>query len=188
MLAAAICRDRGRLRGDSGGRETVAAPKRCIDSWNRDQAALAYGRHNFSFHLYDGALVTYLTNDGREVGEGEGGLCAVIFPSKALDPEPFAAGQVLRGKLWFPISELEGMELSRLAELQVLAQVAEYESRRPGPADSALIASPAVDPASRSRSDDHRHPLRLVLATACAVILGAAATAFAQGENRRGPD
>jgi hypothetical protein len=45
----------------------------------------------------------------------------VIFPSKALDPEPFAAGQVLRGRLWFPISELQGMELSRLAELQVLA-------------------------------------------------------------------
>ena len=45
----------------------------------------------------------------------------MIFPSKALDPEPFAAGQVLRGKLWFPISELEDMALSRLAELQVLA-------------------------------------------------------------------
>ena len=107
--------------GGSEGRGTVAAPERCVDAWNRDQAALAYGRHNFSFHLYKGALVTFLTNTGEEVGEGEGGLCAVIFPSQALDPEPFAAGQVLKGKLWFPISELEGMELSRLAELQVLA-------------------------------------------------------------------
>jgi hypothetical protein len=107
--------------GDSGGRKPVVAPKECVDAWNRDQAARAYGRHNFSFHQYDGALVTYLTQTGEEVGRGEGGLCAVIFPSKALDPEPFAAGQVLRKKLWLPISELEGMELARLAELQVLA-------------------------------------------------------------------
>jgi hypothetical protein len=107
--------------GKSDGRATVAAPKRCLDSWNFDQAARAYGRHNFSFHLYKGALVTFLTESGEEVGEGEGGLCAVIFPSQALDPEPFAAGQVLKGKFWFPISGLEGMELSRLAELQVIA-------------------------------------------------------------------
>lgn len=107
--------------GGSDGRDAVAAPQECVDAWNRDQAARAYGRHNFSFHLYEGGLVTYLNRTGEEVEAGEGGLCAVIFPSKALDPEPFAAGQVLRGKLWFPISELQGMELSRLAELQVLA-------------------------------------------------------------------
>ena len=106
--------------GDSDERQ-VTAPQGCVEAWNRDQAARAYGRHNFSFHQYDGALVTYLTQNGEEVGAGEGGLCAVVFPSRALDPEPFAAGQVLRKKLWFPISELEGMELSRLAELQVLA-------------------------------------------------------------------
>jgi hypothetical protein len=45
----------------------------------------------------------------------------VIFPSKALDPEPFAAGQVLKGKFWLPISGLEGIDLGRLAELQVIA-------------------------------------------------------------------
>ncbi len=107
--------------GGSDGRAAVAAPQRCVDAWNRDQAALAYGRHNFSFHLYTGALVTFLTNDGEEVDAGQGGLCAVIFPSEALDPEPPAAGQALRGKLWIPIAELDGMELSRLAELQALA-------------------------------------------------------------------
>ncbi len=107
--------------GGSEGRDVVTAPQRCVDAWNRDQAALAYGRHNFSFHQYDGALVTFLTEGGEEVGEGEGGLCAVIFPSEALDPEPVAAGQVLRGKLWVPISELDEIELSRVGELQVLA-------------------------------------------------------------------
>jgi hypothetical protein len=107
--------------GDADERATVAAPERCVDSWNADQAARSYGRHNFSFHLYEGALVTYLTETGEEVGAGEGGLCSVIFPSQALDPEPFAAGQVLKGKFWSPISGLEGIELSTVAELQVLA-------------------------------------------------------------------
>jgi hypothetical protein len=121
VLAAVIVVIAVASGGGSDGREVVAAPQRCVDAWNRDQAALAYGRHNFSFHLYEGALVTFLTQDGEEVDAGAGGLCAVIFPSEALDQEPPAAGQVLRGKLWVPIAELEGMELSRLAELQVLA-------------------------------------------------------------------
>ena len=107
--------------GGGEGREAVAAPQRCIEAWNRDQAARAYGRHNFSFHLYKGALVTFLTETGREVEEGQGGLCAVVFPARALDPEPFAAGQVLRRDTWVPIADLEGVELSRVAELQTLA-------------------------------------------------------------------
>jgi hypothetical protein len=104
--------------GSDAESATVAAP-RCIDAWNSDPNA--YGRHNFSFHLYKGALVTFLTPTGAEVGAGEGGVCAVIFPSQALDPEPFAAGEVLDGGSWIPISSLKGVELSRLAELQVLA-------------------------------------------------------------------
>ena len=122
VLAAVIAVIAVASGGDSEERAGVAASEECIEAWNRDQAARAYGRHNFSFHMYDGALVTYLTENGEEVeSPASGALCAVIFPSQALDPEPFAAGQVLRGKLWIPISELEGMELSRLAELQVLA-------------------------------------------------------------------
>jgi hypothetical protein len=108
----------------SGGgteREQVAADPHCIDAWNADDTARAYGRHNFSYHLYKGALVTFLDIDGNEVGAGEGGLCAVIFPSKVLDVEPFAAGQVLRGKHWSPISSLDRVQLTRVAELQVLA-------------------------------------------------------------------
>lgn len=106
--------------GDSDGDPVAAAP-RCIRAWNSDPAARSYGRHSFNFHLYKGALVTFLSETGEQVAEDEGGLCAVIFPSQALDPEPFAAGQVLKGKLWFPLSELDGMQLSRLAELQVTA-------------------------------------------------------------------
>ena len=48
-------------------------------------------------------------------------MCAVVFPSRALDPEPFAAGQVLRGARWVPLSTLPGVDLNRVAELQVTA-------------------------------------------------------------------
>jgi hypothetical protein len=51
--------------GGSDGRDAVAAPQECVDAWNRDQAARAYGRHNFSFHLYEGGLVTYLNRTGE---------------------------------------------------------------------------------------------------------------------------
>lgn len=107
--------------GGSDSREPVAADPECIEAWNDDPSARAYGRHNFSFHLYKGALVTFLTPDGEEVGADAGGMCAVVFPSEVLDAEPFAAGQVLEGKRWSPISDLEGVALTRVAELQVLA-------------------------------------------------------------------
>ncbi len=86
VLAAVIAVIAVASGGDSGERETVAAPKECVDAWNRDQAARAYGRHNFSFHQYDGALVTFLTTTGEEVGSGEGGLCAVPVPAGSTRP------------------------------------------------------------------------------------------------------
>jgi hypothetical protein len=108
--------------GGDSGREAVAADPQCVKAWNDDASARAYGRHNFSFHLYKGALVTFLDEDGNEVGANTpGALCAVIFPSKVLDAEPFAAGQILDGKRWSPISSLEGVQATRVAELQVLA-------------------------------------------------------------------
>jgi hypothetical protein len=45
----------------------------------------------------------------------------VVFPSRVLDPEPFAAGEVFRDGAWVPISDLPGVELTRVAELQVAA-------------------------------------------------------------------
>jgi hypothetical protein len=107
--------------GGSTERRAIDAPPGCVTAWNNDRAARAYGRHNFNFHRYTGALVTYLTPSAEEVGPEEGGLCAVIFPSRALDPEPFAAGQVLRRGRWLPISSLPEVELDRVAELQVTA-------------------------------------------------------------------
>ena len=108
--------------GGGAKRDAVAADPACIKAWNADESARAYGRHNFSFHLYTGALVTHLDDDGNEVdATAPDALCAVIFPSKVLDAEPFAAGQVLRGKNWSPISSLDRVQITRVAELQVQA-------------------------------------------------------------------
>ena len=107
--------------GDQDSRAIAAAPAACLREWNADPAATAYGSHNFNFHDYDGALVTFLTPEGAVVGENEGGKCAVIFPSRALDPEPFAAGEVLAKSRWVPISSLPAISLPQVAELQVEA-------------------------------------------------------------------
>ena len=109
------------LGGEDKSTARVQAPPKCIEAWNVDASATAYGRHNLSFHLYKGALVTFLTDEAEQVGKGEGGACAVIFPSQALDPEPFAAGQILDGGRWKSLSDLEGVELPRIAELQAEA-------------------------------------------------------------------
>ncbi len=105
-----------------GGEERVAVPPEpeCVSAWNDDTEATAYGRHNFNFHRYEGALVTFLDAAAQEVGVGEGD-CAVIFPSQVLDSEPVAAGQVLQGRVWKPLSSLPGIELTRVGELQVAA-------------------------------------------------------------------
>lgn len=90
-------------------------------AWNTDPAAVAFGRHNYTSHGYQGALITYLSEDAEEVDSAQLGLCAVIFPAQALDPEPVAAGEVLKAGSWTPISELQGVELTRVGELQVTA-------------------------------------------------------------------
>jgi hypothetical protein len=110
------------LGGGGGEPDRVALDPACVKAWNDDEAALAYGRHNFNFHDYEAALVTHLDAAAQEVpADAEDALCAVIFPSRVLDPEPFAAGEVLRDGAWVAISELPGVELTRVAELQVEA-------------------------------------------------------------------
>jgi hypothetical protein len=104
-----------------GDEQTASAPPECVRAWNADPAAVAFGRHNYTSHGYQGALVTYLTEDAEDVDSAEHGLCAVIFPAQALDSEPVAAGEVLKGGTWTPISELQGVELTRVGELQVMA-------------------------------------------------------------------
>jgi hypothetical protein len=111
----------GLARGDDDDAAVPDPDPFCVRSWNSDPAAIAYGRHNFSSHGYEGALVTFLDLAANELAAGEGGHCAVVFPSRALDAELVAAGQVLIGSRWQPISLLEGVSTVRVAELQARA-------------------------------------------------------------------
>jgi hypothetical protein len=126
------------LAGGGGEEPRAEAPRECVRAWNSDAEAVAFGRHNYFGHGYQGALVTYLSEDAEEVDSAELGSCAVIFPAEALDPEPVAAGEVLRTGTWTPISELEGIELSRVGELQALAAGAPNASL----ADTGKLAGP----------------------------------------------
>ena len=110
------------LSGGEDEPEPVALDPTCVEDWNEDPATLSYGRHNFTFHNYEAALVTHLNATAEVVpADDPAALCAVIFPSRVLDQEPFAAGELLRDGTWLPISRLPGVELTRVAELQVEA-------------------------------------------------------------------
>jgi hypothetical protein len=102
-----------------GGDDAPPPPEVCIEAWNADPSATAYGIHNFGAHGYTEARVARLTA-GAEPAD-QGGLCAVTFPALTLDREPVAAGQLFRDGVWSPISSLDGVELPRVAELQAEA-------------------------------------------------------------------
>ncbi|MGH2951542.1 MAG: hypothetical protein ACRDKX_05805 [Solirubrobacterales bacterium] len=102
-----------------GGSDRPAAPQDCIRAWNANPSAVAYGIHNFGAHSYTDARVGRL--DASAQAAGEEGFCAVTFPSLSLDREPVAAGQLLQRGTWSPISNLDGVELTRVAELQAEA-------------------------------------------------------------------
>jgi hypothetical protein len=94
-----------------------AAPSQCVDSWNRDEAASAVGRHSYAAHRYQQAEVRFLTARGAVVEQdAPGALCAVVFPAETLDPEPEAAAYVERGG-WVSLGELR-VSSDRLADLQ----------------------------------------------------------------------
>jgi hypothetical protein len=107
--------------GGEGGDAQAAAPSECIQAWNTDPDAIAYGRHNFGSHGYDDVQVTMLTPKATEPAEGERGVCAVIFGALQLDSEAAAAGQLLLGNAWEPIALQNGVELTRVGELQQVA-------------------------------------------------------------------
>ena len=106
--------------GDSSG-EAAAPPKRCVDAWNDDPDALAYGIHNYGSHGYERVQVTTLSAQGEEPPAGEEGVCAVIFGALELDSEPVAAGQVVVDGRWQPLALQQGVDINRVAELQTIA-------------------------------------------------------------------
>lgn len=112
------------LRGGDEPREFSAPPPGCIESWNEDESAVAFGQHQSGSHNYYEVEVLTLSNDGeRKVEPGApGASCAVVFAASALDPEPISAAQIEKRGAWIPLSQLA--EFDRLADLQAEAQTA----------------------------------------------------------------
>ena len=108
------------LSGGDDGPTAAPLDAACVENWNDDEAALAYGRHNFNFHRYEAARVVHLEIPaGAELG-GERNPCAVVFPSETLDPEPEAAGMAYLGGTWITLSSV-GFDDIKRAELQAEA-------------------------------------------------------------------
>jgi hypothetical protein len=109
----------------AGGDEEAAvasAPSTCLKDWNRDPVAREAGRHNHSFHRYEEAQVGYLdpTDAAAAVAtDPAAGLCAAVFPSGELDPEPEYAGFVLEGGRWVSLSDV--LDPTRVGALQATA-------------------------------------------------------------------
>jgi hypothetical protein len=112
------------LGGSDEEREFAAPPPGCIDSWNADETAVAFGQHQSGSHSYYEVQILTLSGDGtREVTPSESGAsCAVVFAATALDPEPVSAAQIEKNGAWIPLSRLQ--EFDRLADLQLEAQSA----------------------------------------------------------------
>jgi hypothetical protein len=103
--------------------EGVAAPAldRCLDAWNSDPEAIAFGRHNSVAHGYTDVQVGYMPEEGFASlsTEPDVGECAVVFAASQLDPEPEVAGQIHVAARWMPLSSL--LEPADLAKLQSAA-------------------------------------------------------------------
>jgi len=107
----------------SPSEEGAAAPAslRCLEAWNSDSQAIAFGRHNSISHGYSDVQVGHMPEEGSASlsAEPNVGECAVVFAADQLDPEHLAAGQIqLKGR-WAPLSSL--LESADLAELQSAA-------------------------------------------------------------------
>ena len=100
---------------ESGG---PPPPPRCLQAWNSDPQAIAFGRHNSISHGYGDVQVGRMPQEGgtslsSQPGAGE---CAVVFAAEQLDPEPEAAGEIRLEGEWVPLSGL--LEPAALGELQ----------------------------------------------------------------------
>lgn len=115
LIAAVVA-----LGGGERSVSAIPAPGECLKAWNADADALAYGRHNRTFHNYSEAQVGYFAREELSVtGDAGSGACVVLFPRTSLDPEPIGAGQLLRGEGWVPLNE--ELDLNSVAELQSAA-------------------------------------------------------------------
>jgi hypothetical protein len=126
--------------GNDSSSASSPAPRECVEAWNNDRDALAFARHNSIFHNYQRAQVGYLVLDGEATVSGDaGGECTVVFARNQLDPEPVAAGQVLRDEVWTPLAEVT--DINTVARLQ--SEAFDGANAEPTPEGEIVPAAPA---------------------------------------------
>jgi hypothetical protein len=105
------------LAGSDDGREAGAADPACIEAWNSDETAVAFGEHQFGGHGYE--RVEVLRVDARGApSDAEDAMCAVVFAAGELDPEPGARAQVLLDGTWTGFESLGGVDDRAIGQLQ----------------------------------------------------------------------
>jgi hypothetical protein len=109
------------LASSSGDGAASPAPNACLEAWNSDQAAIAFGRHNSVSHGYTDVEIGYMPEQGSTSlsTDAATGECAVVFAANELDPEELAAGQIHGAGGWTPLNGF--IESADLAELQSAA-------------------------------------------------------------------
>jgi len=105
------------LAGAGDDSQAEAADSQCVQEWNDDEEAIAFGLHQFSGHGYERVEVLRLTEEGKPT-ESESGLCAVVFAARSLDPEPGSRAQVLDDGRWTGIETLGNVDEREIARLQ----------------------------------------------------------------------
>lgn len=105
------------LTGGGGETEANEPDAACVEAWNGDPAATAYGQHQFDGHGYDRVQVLRVSEAGAPTESPEG-LCAVVFAATDIDPEPGARAQVLLEERWTGFEELQGVGDRDIGQLQ----------------------------------------------------------------------
>jgi hypothetical protein len=75
--------------GSSDESAAAAAPPHCLEAWNSDPQAIAFGRHNSIGHGYSEVQVGYMPREGSASlsADSDGDQCAVVFAANQLDPD-----------------------------------------------------------------------------------------------------
>ena len=127
------------LGGSPDTGQASVADSECVELWNDDPEALRVGRHQYGSHGYSSLEVVRLTEDGTGESAGTDGVCTLVFPARALDPEPPAAALAYLQGSWVPLSALPTVSEIRLAELQSKAFTA---------TNASMAADGSIDSAS----------------------------------------
>lgn len=104
------------LSGADGGDPGAPDPA-CLEAWNSDETAVAFGQHQFGGHGYERVQVLRVDGSGAPT-EAEDGMCGVVFAATELDPEPGARAQVLLDGSWTGFESLEGVTDRAIGRLQ----------------------------------------------------------------------